>query len=180
MKKNAKNTTKYICLTGIGIALFVALTFCIQFPVFENYYLCLGYVAMAVYCYSVGTVSGTIVGCAGTFLYCLLSNGMRGMPGWVLGNLIIGIVIGLTFKYTKRLDKKWLAAILNFLAIAASTALGILIVKSLTEHLLYTQPMAVRMGKNVFAFVADIFVLELSLPVAMSVDKQIRKIVKLD
>ena len=180
MKKNAKNTTKYICLTGVGIALFVALTYCIQFPVFENYYLCLGYVAMAVYCYSVGTVSGTIVGCAGTFLYCLLSNGMRGMPGWVLGNLIIGIVIGLTFKATKKLDKKWLAAILNFLAIAASTALGILIVKSLTEHLLYTQPMAVRMGKNVFAFVADIFVLELSLPVAMSVDKQIRKIVKLD
>lgn len=180
MKMNAKNTTKYVCLTGIGIALFVALTFCIQFPIFENYYLCLGYVAMAVYLYSVGTVSGTVVGCVGTFLYCLLISGMRGMPGWVLGNLIIGVILGFTFRYTKKLEKAWLRAIIYFIAIAFSTALGILIVKSLTECLLYSQPMAVRMGKNVFAFVADIFVLELSLPVCMLLDGQLKKIIKFE
>lgn len=176
----AKNTTKFICLTGVGIALFIALAYCIRFPVFENYYLCLGYVAMAVYCYSVGTVSGTIVGCAGTFLYCVLTDGMRGMPGWVLGNLIIGIIIGLTFSRTKKLENTALKAVLNFLAIAVSVALGILIVKSLTEHFLYAQPMAVRIGKNFFAFVADIFVLEVSLPICMTLDGQIKKIIKLD
>lgn len=66
--------TKDICVTGLGIALFVALSMCLRVPVFENYYLCLGYVVMAVYCYSYGAVKGTIVGVAGTILYCLLSE----------------------------------------------------------------------------------------------------------
>lgn len=63
-------------------------------------------------------------------------------------------------------------------AIAISTAIGILILKSLTECILYAQPMIVRMGKNVFAFVADIFMLEFSLPICMSMDKTIRKTLK--
>lgn len=176
MNKNVK----LVCLTGVGTALFVALSYALQVPVFENYYLCLGYVAMAVFCYSVGTLSGTVVGSLGTFLYCLLISGMRGMPGWVLGNLVIGVIIGLTFRKTKKLDKVWLRAVLNFLAIAISVALGILVIKSLTECLLYAQPMAVRIGKNIFAFVADIFVLEISLPICMVLDKKLRGIIKLE
>lgn len=51
-------TLKTICYNGLGIALYVALSLCIQVPVFENYYLCLGYIVMLVYCYSSGPVSG--------------------------------------------------------------------------------------------------------------------------
>lgn len=178
LAEKRKNKVKNIALTGIGIALFVVFTLCLQVPVFENYYLCLGYIVMAVYCYSIGPVSGTIVGCLGTFLYCLLTSGMRGMPGWVIGNLVIGIVIGITFQRTKKMRKVWLKAIINFLAIAVSTAVGILVLKSVTECILYSQPMVVRMGKNVFAFVADIFVLEMSLPLCMALDGKLSKIVK--
>lgn len=170
---------RWLCITAIGIALFVVLTLCLQVPVFENYYLCLGYVIMAVCLYSFGVVSGTIVGVLGVVLYCLLTSGLRGMPGWAIGNLVIGIIVGLAFKWTRRLKWKWLQAVLNFLAIAVSTALGILILKSLTECILYGQPMIVRMGKNVFAFVADIFVLELSLPIYMALDGPIRKGLKM-
>ena len=113
---------------------------------------------------------------AGVVLYCLLISGLRGMPGWALGNLVIGVTVGLTFKLTKRLENTWVKAVLNFLAIAASTAAGILILKSLTECILYSQPMAVRMGKNVFAFVADVFVLEISLPICMAADSHLQKI----
>lgn len=166
---------KWICITGISTALFVVLTMCLQVPVFENYYLCLGYVIMAVCLYSFGVFSGMFVGVAGVILYCLLTSGLRGMPGWAIGNLVIGIIVGLTFKLTKKLKKNWLRAAVNFIAIALSTALGILILKSLTECILYGQPMLVRMGKNVFAFVADVFMLEFSLPICMSMDKIIRK-----
>lgn len=76
------SSTQRIALLAVGIALFVALSMCLQVPVFENYYLCLGYVVMAVYCYSFGTVSGTIAGTLGVVLYCLVINGLRGMPGW--------------------------------------------------------------------------------------------------
>ena len=170
---------KWICITAISTALFVVLTMCLQVPVFENYYLCLGYIIMAVCLYSFGTVSGTFVGVIGVVLYCLLTSGLRGMPGWAIGNLVIGVIVGLTFKLTKKMKKTWLQAVVNFLAIAVSTAIGILILKSLTECILYAQPMIVRMGKNVFAFVADIFVLEFSLPICMSMDKPIKRILKI-
>ena len=66
------DSVRRICIVGMGIALFVVLSLCLQVPVFENYYLCLGYVAMAVYCYSVGTAEGTLVGVLGVILYCLV------------------------------------------------------------------------------------------------------------
>ena len=79
------STTKYITLNGIGIALFVALIMCLQVPVFENYYLCLGYVVMMVYCYKFGPIPGAITGTLGVIIHCVLTSGLRGMPGWSLG-----------------------------------------------------------------------------------------------
>ncbi len=168
-----------IALSAAGAALFVVLTLCLQVPVFENYYLCLGYVIMAVCLYSFGTLCGTFAGSAGVILYCVLTNGLRGMPGWALGNVVIGLIVGLVFRAARSLRKTWLRSALYFLAIAVSTALGILVVKSLTESLLYSQPMAVRMGKNVFAFAADVFVLEVSLPICMFLDGPVRRMLRL-
>ena len=169
------NKTKQICITGMGIALFVILAMVIRVPVFENYYLCLGYVAMAVYLYSVGTVSGTIVGTLGTVLYCVLTNGLRGMPGWVLGNLVIGIIVGVTFRYARKIRNNWAHLIVCIVAIVIGNILGILIVKSGVECFLYAQPFFVRVAKNIYAFVADAFVLSVSLPVCWILDGKIRK-----
>ena len=90
--------TKKISLLAVGIALFVVLSLCLQVPVFENYYLCLGYVVMAVYSYSFGIFSGTVVGFMGVILYCLVISGLRGMPGWAAGNIVIGLALGLLFR----------------------------------------------------------------------------------
>ena len=97
--------TKDICILGIGIALFVCLSMCLRIPIFNNFYLCLGYVVMTIYLYSIGIISGTLVGILGTILYCFLINGLRGMPGWVFGNLIIGIILGLWFKFIRKIKK---------------------------------------------------------------------------
>ena len=167
--------TQRITLTAVGIALFVALSLCLQVPVFENYYLCLGYVVMAVYCYSFGTVSGTLAGTLGVVLYCLVINGLRGMPGWALGNIAIGICLGLAFRKTKGMDSLAARTVISLAAILIGTALGILGIKSLTESLLYAQPFIVRAGKNIYAFVADVVVLMISLPVCMTLDPTARK-----
>jgi hypothetical protein len=58
----------------------------------------------------------------------------------------------------------------------AATALGILIVKSGTESILYAQPMTVRIAKNVYAFVADVVVLVVSLPICVALDKHAKKL----
>ena len=158
------NSLKKLCLTALGIALFPALAVCLQVPVFENYYLCLGYAAMAVWLWCFGTLSGTLVGALGVVIYCLIINGMRGMPGWALGNVVIGLILGPVFLLGRRIPNRFLRSALWIAAIAVSSALGILVVKSLTECLLYQQPFALRVGKNVYAFVADLVMLVVSIP----------------
>lgn len=166
--------TKEISITGLGIALFVVFTLCLQVPVFENYYLCLGYIVMAVYCSCVGTLSGTVVGTAGVILYCVLTGGLRGMPGWALGNVIIGIMTGNAFRLTERHAGGTMRILVMGTAMVISCALGILGVKSLTECLLYGQPFAVRVLKNSYAFTADAAVLLFSLPLCTIIKARIR------
>ena len=154
-------SVKKICINGIGIALFVVMTLCLQVPVFENYYLCLGYVAMAFYTYYFGTTSGVLVGTLGVFLYCLLTGGLRGMPGWILGNVVIGIICGTTAKIAKKYERKDIKEIMMITSVIISTAIGILVVKSLVEVALYSLPFMLRVTNNIFAFVADVVVLVL-------------------
>ena len=168
--------TQRLTLCAVGIALFAALSLCLQMPVFENYYLCLGYVVMAVYCYSFGAAAGSIVGSLGVVLYCLVINGLRGMPGWALSNAVIGAALGLTFGITKNMRNKAVRTAWNAAAIAVSSLVGILLVKSVVESLLYSQLLAVRIGKNLYAFIADAAVLLLSLPVCLLVDPTARKL----
>lgn len=169
---------KFITVTAVGIALFVVLALCLQVPVFQNYYLCLGYIAMAVYCYSFGAVSGTIVGTLGVVLYCLLTNGLRGMPGWALGNIVIGIALGLTFAKTKGIKNKPLQYVLWAAAVVVSVAAGILGVKSAVDALIKAQSIWIRMGMNVYAFVADTVVLLASLPICVLTDRPAQRLLK--
>lgn len=168
---------KNISVTGIGIALFVVLSLCLQVPVFE-YYLCLGYVAMTVYLYSVGTISGTIVGVFGTILYCLLINGLRGMPGWAIGNIFIGLFMGAMFDASKKtLKNKTLELIISIICTTIACAIGILFMKSGVEVLLYAQPLELRLANNIYAFIADVFVISFSIPICWSLDKYIKKLI---
>lgn len=169
-------STKNICMTAMGIALFVVLSLCIQVPVFENYYLCLGYVVMTVFCYYVGAISGMLVGSLGVVLYCLLTNGLRGMPGWAIGNLVIGLIVGLTCRLTLKMGKQWLRHILIGISIVLSVAIGVLISKSIVEAILYAQPMMLRVAKNSYAFIADVFIMIISLPICVSLRSILSKV----
>ena len=169
-------STRKITLTGLGIALYVALALCLQVPVFEIYYLCFGYIAMAVYCCCFGPVSGAIVGSMGVVAYCLLTSGLRGMPGWALGNVVIGLALGAACRMTAGMKSKPLRLALLMAVVLLSTAAGMLGVKSLVEHLLYAQPMVVRMAKNVYAFISDVVVLWVGLLIYPYLEPVLRKL----
>ena len=168
-------STKKICVLAMGIAFFVVLSLCLQVPVFENYYLCLGYVAMAIYCYSFGPSYGSTVGFFGVILYCLLTNGLRGMPGWATGNIIIGLLVGTTCKLTSDMRNVFLRHIIIAFSIVVSVAVAILGVKSIIEYFLYSQPFIIRVSNNIFAFIADVFVLIFSLPICYKMNQIITK-----
>ncbi len=162
-------STKKMCITAMGTALFVVLSLCLQVPIFENYYLCLGYVIMTIFCYYFGAASGMTIGSIGVLIYCLLINGLRGMPGWTVGNLVIGLLVGVTCKLTLKVNKPLIRNIVIGISIIISVAVGILCIKSLVEAFLYAQPFLLRMAKNIYAFVADVFVMIISLPICISI-----------
>lgn len=166
---------KKMCITAMGIALFVVLSFALQVPVFENYYLCLGYVVMTVFCYYFGPISGMTVGFGGVILYCLLISGLHGMPGWAIGNLVIGFIVGSTCKITAKMENQKLRHFFISIAIIVSVAIAMIGVKSIIETLLYAQPIILRVAKNLYAFVADVIVMLISLPICVSLKKVISK-----
>ena len=129
------------------------------------------------YCFA-NTIYGTLIGILGTVLYCFLINGLRGMPGWAIGNIFIGICLGLAFKVTKNIRNILLKNILISIAIIVGCAIGILGVKSLVEVFLYSQPFLLRIANNIYAFVADIVVLILSLPICSILGPKLKMLMK--
>ena len=161
--------TRWICLNALGIALFVTLAMCLRVPVFENYYLCLGYVVMVVWAGLFGGVSAAMTGVLGVVVYCMITGGMRGLPGWAAGNLLIGLGLGwgmrALFKAEGSSGRSFFGWLAMCIWIVLITAAGILGVKSLVECMLYAQPLAVRIAKNSYAFVADVVVIWCGLAV---------------
>lgn len=153
-----------VSMIGIGIGLYVALSLALQMPFFENYYLCLGYIVLAVYCFLFGPTAGALVGTIGCILHSLAINGLRGMPGWALGNLFIGVFLGLFFQLTLHKKRSFSYLVITAAGMVLITAIGILGLKSLTEVILYGQPMWARVMKNFYAFIADSIMLILSIP----------------
>ena len=168
-----KMRTERICVLGILTALFVALAMVLRVPVFDNFYLCLGYIAMYMAMGLYGITGGFVVGTIGTTIYCLLISGLRGLPGWLVGNLIISFTVGFWMLITRdfKRDIKWTGATVVIITIA--TGIGMLLFKSLTEVILYAQPLWIRITTNFPAFIADSIVLCLSIPIYSIVEPHI-------
>ena len=162
------NRTRWITVTAVGIALFVVLSLVLRVPVFGRFYLCLGYVVMAIYCYYAGVFSGTVVGTIGILLYCLITSSIGGMIGWALGNAVIGLSVGFVAKLLRGVKREWIRQTVLIVTGIAATAVGMLLVKSLYESLLSGLPFGVRVAANSAGFIADAFVLSLGFPLALA------------
>ena len=146
--------TRDITFIAMGIALFVALSMCLRVPVFDNYYLCLGYIVMTVYVWCFSWYEGAIIGFVGVFLYCVVGSlGFNGMPGWALGNVAIGLIMGMALKQVKKIRSKGLQLLAMALVAVAASFVGIELVKSLVDSFVVSQPFAVRFVKNTSSFI---------------------------
>ena len=183
MDKTNKIRIKDITYLAIGIALFVVLSMCLRVPVFENYYLCLGYVVMTVYIWNFKWYEGTIIGVLGVILYSWIGGlGVNGLPGWATGNLVIGLILGMTLPLFKKLadkvvksgelaKKKAIIVPLFIIVAIIATFIGIELVKSFVDMFVVSQPFAVRFIKNFNSFIADAFVIVASVPVCLALEK---------
>lgn len=143
---------KKITLCGIGIALYVALSMVVKIPVIGHASLDLGYIVLAVYCYYYGSVAGMIVGGIGCMFVSILTSGWF-PPGWIVGNAIIGIIVGIVGKKRNFTTGKRIAVV--FFAVF----IGIFCAKTIIECALYSIPMAVKAPKSAVVFVMDAVVM---------------------
>ena len=158
--------TKYVTVTGIGIALYVAVSFLLKIPLVNHISLDLGYIILGVYCYLYGGIVGAIVAGVGCTLVSYLSSGFF-PTGWLLGNLAIGFICGWFFQTGRSM---WL----NVLVTIASVFLGILIIKTAVEVPLYGVPLEAKLVSNSVAFITD----SITMVIGVLIAPRIKKILK--
>lgn len=148
-----------ISIYGIGIALYVAISMTIKIPLAGHASLDLGYIVFAVYCYYFGSIAGMIVGGAGCMFVSLLTSGWF-PPGWIIGNIIIGFIVGMVGKETGASTLKRICVV--FFAVF----LGIFCAKTIVECTLYSIPLAVKVSKSLIVFMTDAVVMSIGIWVA--------------
>ena len=138
--------TKKIALLGMGIALYFVLGMMVKIPLISHIQTDLGYIAFGAFLYLLGP-SACIVGVIGCLFESLLITGWIPI-GWMLGQLLIGIICGLAYTKIKSIP-------INILITIVAVFLGVGIVKTLIECALYDIPILVKFPKNLIAFIAD-------------------------
>ena len=158
--------TKKIAFLGMGIALYVVLGLVLQLPIFANSHLQtdLGYVAFGVYCVCFGWL-GAVVGVIGCLLESVLTCGWIPV-GWMLGQAIVGLMVGYTCKKTKN-TAIWI------IVTALAMFIGIGLVKTIIECALFNIPFAVKFTKNLVAFVFDLVPMTLGLGIGKQLKNRI-------
>ncbi len=161
------NKTKKICYLAVLTALYVVLSAFLKINLIGNIQIDLGYIAFAIALCAFG-VYGTVVGVVGCALESILFSAYGFSVGWAVANLIIGVICGLVFDRTNKAH--WRIA-----AIIVSTAIGMVLAKTLIECALYSIPLAVKIPKSLVAFATDAAVMVFGLGLNGIVGKWIRQ-----
>lgn len=151
--ENRKFTTKDLCNIGIGTALYVVLSATVKIPLIGHIQTDLGYVAFGAYLSMFG-ILGTIVGALGCVIESALFSGWF-PPGWLLGQIFIGIACGIVFKATDKLKSNKARIAIRIITAIISAFIGVGLIKTAVECYLYSIPFGVKFAKNFIAFVAD-------------------------
>ena len=141
MSKNRK-----ITYMGLGIALYVVLSYTIKIPLINRIRTDPGYLVFGLFLCLFGT-PGTLVGVLGCIISNLLYSGTFPL-GWALGQTFIGLFCGYVFRRT---DKTWLKLIWGALAVL----IGIGGIKTVVESVLFKLPLGVKLIRGLVAAFAD-------------------------
>ena len=154
--------TKNIAYIGVLTALYAvaALTLKVHFGV-GDIALDLGYIVLTIACMHFGW-QGAIVGGLGALLESILFSAYGISYGWIVMNIIIGVICGLIFTKYKSHKYKFVVFIITIIiAVFIGAA-----VKTAIECSLYSIPYVVKIPKSALAWIVDSIVMIIGLPIA--------------
>jgi uncharacterized membrane protein len=137
---------RLIAYLGVSIALYVVLGILIKIPLIGHIGTDLGYIAFGFTCFAFGWPAA-IVGIVGCMFESLLVSGWIPI-GWMIGQAVIGLMCGYFYNHS---NNKTLHIIITVIAIF----IGVGLIKTGIECVLYQIPLVVKIPKNMIAFVAD-------------------------
>lgn len=158
-------TTNKIAYLGMLTALYVVLGLVMNIPLLAGTHLQtdLGYISYAVALLMFG-IPGLIVGVIGCLIESLVTSGWVPV-GWMLGQVAIGIICGLTYKKTKN-------KIVHVVVTVIFVFIGIALIKTVVECTLFSIPFEVKFIKNAVAFVADVIPMIIGLFIGYRILKE--------
>lgn len=155
------NKTRYICTTAIGIAIYCALSMSMRIPLgIGHIAVDLGYMALAVYAYNVGSITAAIVGGCSAAIMSILTGWFS--LEWVLANVSVGLICGRFFdrSNTKR------AMLWNVGLTVLAVAIGMLVIKTAVSCWMWSIPVLMKLPKSIAAWVTDSIVMCVGIPLA--------------
>lgn len=166
---NVRERTRLLCATALGVAAYVALSMSFKLPIVRNIGLDLGYIALAICCYLYGSGCGAVVGGMGCAVVSLLTSGWF-PPGWVLGNAFIGALCGSS--YNRDGSKRAFAE--NASVSYGACLIGIGVIKTVVECLLFHLPLGAKIVSNGLAGAIDGFAMEVGVLIAPAIHRALK------
>lgn len=142
---------KDITTIGILTALSVVLFSIVRIPLFGNIKLDLSYIVLTVAIVKCKMSGAIFVGGVGALIESML-YGVNGLSfSWIIANIIIAIIGKIFYELSIKQNKKFIFIFGLFIG----CLLGLLIIKTLIECLLFKIPLLLKMSTNVVAFISD-------------------------
>lgn len=142
---------KEITTIGILTALSVVLFSLIRIPLFGNIKLDLSYIVLTVAIVKCKMSGAIFVGGVGALIESML-YGVNGLSfSWIIANIIIAIIGKIFYELSIKQNKKFIF----ILGLFIGCLIGLLIIKTLIECLLFEIPLLLKMSTNAVAFISD-------------------------
>ena len=168
------SNTKKITYLAMGIALYVVLGMMINIPIIGHIQTDFGYVAYGAFLSILG-FPAIIVGVLGCVIESLVLSGWFPI-GWAVGQLAIGLICGIAFKWIVKVKNVFLRYFAYIIIISLAVFIGIGLIKTVIECNLYGIPLQIKFLKDCVATVADIPPMIIGVAVADIINKRVRKV----
>ncbi len=139
--------TRKLTVLGMGIALYVVLSYTVKIPLINQIRTDFGYLVFGVFLCIYGW-QASVVGVLGCIISNLLYSGTFPL-GWALGQLFIGLFCGWLLPKQK-------SRVLRCLTAAIAVLIGIAGIKTIVESVLFNLPLGLKVVRGLVAAVADL------------------------